>query len=318
MQQEVPAPERMIVFKATKSDFGRAIGKFFVDQDYAVNDIFDRVQMDNVASIYLPMYLFEGKYEANYSCNIGYKEKELGVGGYSGKVKERTVTKWRPANGTTKGNYAFLSLAFDGPEITPELAEWTTTFPYDPESSKPFDIEHLKDFSILPHNLDKKTTWHKWGTQLIEITAQDAAYDQLPAGNQIDAFKCTFSYEEKHDGRLFFVPFYFVYYNYNNEKFFVVSDGLGNNLHGNVPFDEDRWKQVKSMKRLAALGLWGGLALAILLAFIIGFGSGGIITGGILFLVSWLGTKFFSKSKIKGIIEGARKFRQDAFNRIMG
>jgi hypothetical protein len=76
--------------------------------------------------------------------------------------------------------------------------------------------------------------------------------------------------------------------------------------------------KLKAWKRLATLGLWGGLALAVLLAFIIGFGSGGIITGGILFLVSWLGTKFFSKAKIKGIIEGARKLRQDAFNRIMG
>jgi hypothetical protein len=316
MSEEVAAPERMILFKAAEADFERAIGKFFVDEDYTANDIFERCQMQNVASIYLPMYLYEGTYEANYSCNIGYRETAVGVG-YDGKAKEKTVTKWRPASGTAKGNYAFLSLAFDGPELTPELAEWTTTFPYDPISAKQFDVADLKDFSILPHNLDRETTWHKWGTQLIDQTAKNAAYDQLPDGQQIDQFKCSFNYPEKHTGRLFLVPFYFVYYNYNNQKFFAVMDGLGNNFHGNTPFDEARWKEVQKLKTIAKIGLWGGLAIAALLGIMM-LGKGGLFIGGLVFLAAWLGTKFFTKSKIKGIIEGARAIRKAAFDRIMG
>jgi Mu-like prophage protein Com. len=312
---DIAAPERMILFKTKENDFDQAICHFFVDQDYAMNDIFEKVQMENATPIYLPMYLFEGKYEANYSCQIGYEENEMSVGrNLSGDktIKSKTVTKWRPTSGTAKNNYAFLSLAFEGQEIIPELAEWTKTFPYDPVSAQAFDIESLKGYQILPHNLDRETTWHKWGAETIKYLAEEEAHRQIPGNEKIKDFRTTFSYDQKHEGRLFLVPFWFIYYNYENQKHYVLLDGLGQNIHGSTPIDEQRYKSVRNFERLGKWSLWIGILLTIILWM-----SAGFAVGAISGLICWLGLKFFSKFKVKSIIENARTIRREAYNRIM-
>jgi phage FluMu protein Com len=310
--QNVAAPERVILFQTQEADFDHAICKFFVDQDYTVNDIFEKVHMENATPIYLPMYLFEGKYEANYSCQIGYRETQVSTNFSGDKLKEKTVTKWRPMSGTAKNNYAFLSLAFDGQEIIPELAEWTRTFPYDPITAQPFDVEKLKNFQILPHNMDKETTWHKWGAETIKDLAEQEAHRQLPGDEEIKDFRTSFSYDEKHDGRLFLVPFWFIYYNYEGQKHFVVYDGLGRNIHGTTPLDEARYKSEQTFLKLAKWSLWIGLLLGVIFLSFAGF-VGALITFG----VAWLGLRIFSKWKAKNIIESARAIRQAAFNQVV-
>jgi hypothetical protein len=314
MSQNMEAPERMILFTTNEHDFDQSICKFFVDQDFAVNDIFEKVEMQNATSVYLPMYLYEGKYEANYSCQIGYEETEMSVGrNLSGDktLKSKTVTKWRPTSGTAKSNYAFLSLAFEGQEIIPELAEWTKIFPYDPVSARAFDPELLKNHQILPHNLDKETTWHKWGSETIKYLAEQEAHRQIPGNEKIKDFRTTFSYDSKHDGRLFLVPFWFIYYKYENQQHFVLCDGLGKNINGTTPMDEARYKLVKNFKKLGKWSLWIGILLGI-----VTMTGAGFVPGVITFAVIWLGLKFFSKFKVKSIIESARKIRQESFNRV--
>jgi hypothetical protein len=315
MSQDVAAPEKIILFRTEEKDFDTNICRFFVDQDYAVNDIFEKVGLDNVTPVYLPMYLFEGTYEANYNCSVGYQETELRTGSdFSGNktTKEKTVTKWRPTSGTAKDNYAFLSLAFEGEEIIPELADWTKTFPYEPTFGQNFDLELLKGkgLQVLPHNLDKEATWHKWGEETIKYLAEQRAYAQLPAGEKIKDFKSTFSHEQRHDGRLFLVPFWFVYYHYDDEKHFVLMDGLGKNIHGTTPIDTKRYKAVRNFKRLGKWALWIGVILLAL----IWWSPAGLVAGLITGLVSWLGLKFFAKYKAKNIIEKARKIRKKAYD----
>ena len=321
MQRDIAAPERVIAFKSSDKDFERQICDYFLDDDYAVNDIFEKVEMDNTTAVFLPMFLFEGKFEANYNCSVGYQETQLSTGtNLSGErtIKEKTVTKWRPLSGTAKGNYAFLSLAFEGDEIIPELAEWTRTFPYDPVSAQPFkmDIISGQGCQILPHNLDRETTWHKWGTSTIEYQAKNEAENQLPQGEKIKDFRTTFSYDPKHDGRMFLVPFWFVYYNYNTQKHFVLMDGLGRNIHGSIPQDFARINEVNKLQKLGKWGLWIGIALALLVTIIPIDGS--FVVGLFLGLGAWLGLKFWTKSKVKGIFAAAREIRKAGHDRVTG
>ncbi|MDR2424488.1 MAG: Com family DNA-binding transcriptional regulator [Prevotellaceae bacterium] len=315
MHQDVAAPERIILFKTQENDFDTGICNFFVDQDYAVNDIFEKVQLENVTPIYLPMYLYEGRYDATYSCSVGQKETQLRVGSdFSGNktVKEKTVTKWTPYNGTARDNYAFLSLAFEGKEITPELAEWTRSFPYEPVYGQKFDINLLsgKGFQILPHNLDREATWHKWGVSTLEYLSEQLAYSQIPGGQQIRDFRSNCSYDPKHDGRLFLVPFWFVYYYYDNKQFFVLMDGLGKNIHGSTPIDEKRVKDVRNLEKLGKWGLWIAIILGIVLM------SVHFLTALIAFVVIWLGLKFFTRWKVGSIIKTARNIRTEAYNKL--
>ena len=225
----VAAPERLILFKTTEQDFEQTVcNRLLGEGSHCIpGDIFDKIEMDNATAVYLPMYLFEGKFETNYNCDVGevYKSDD-----------GKPYTSWRPHTGTAKSNYAVLCLAFEGQEITPELAEWTQWFPYDPTSAQPFDAELVTEegYQILPHNLDRETTWHKWGTNRIKIMAEEEAKSQLP-GTYYRDFNASYSYDIKHEGRLILVPFWFVYYTYENQQYYVLMDGMGEYNYATIP-----------------------------------------------------------------------------------
>ena len=315
--EDIAAPERIIVFKTNKDDFGDAVCKYFVEQDYTVNDIFEKIHLENATPIYLPMYLFEGKYEADYKCDIGYIEtQQRFVRNFSDviTIKDKKITKWMPTAGTARDNYAFLSLAFEGEQLIPELAEWTKIFPYKAISAQNFKADLVeKGSQILPHNLDKEATWHKWGASIIQDLAEEKAYEQASSGAMIRDFKTTFSYDQKHDGRLFLVPFWFVYYYYDNQKHFVLLDGIGENIRGTTPPDINRQK---ATRRLVKLGKWS-LRIGIIMGIIIGINLGGFVVGTIEFVGIWQGLKYFSKYKVKNIIKTAREIRHEACKKIV-
>jgi len=98
--QDLSAPGRIIPFAATEKDFERAIADYFlglgdqknvdeelsgddyddldwssiVNSKYIPVDIFEKIEIENATAIYLPMYLFEGKFEAEYTCSLQKKD----------------------------------------------------------------------------------------------------------------------------------------------------------------------------------------------------------------------------------------------------
>jgi len=316
--QEVAMPERMILFQKTETDFKNAICNYFIKKDYVVNDIFEKIQMKNATPIYLPMFLYEGKYEANYSYSVSALDVIRRGANYN---LQREMH-----DGVVKNRYAFLCLAYDGPEIAPELAAWTKTFSYDPVTAKVFDTAKLKNILTLPHNIDKEATWHTWGREVIERQAARDASKQLAYNGSVLQITLL-DYDEKHEGRLILVPFWFVHYMYSNQKHYVMYDGLGRDIRASIPLDKERIKLVETLKNLRSTwSLVIGILAAILsgaLLFVVenithaienGFLIGGPLIVG---FACWLGLCLYSYSRETKLIEGSRKIRQAAFDRIV-
>lgn len=97
-------PERMIPFSTQESDFESALTNTLINQDYVPRDIFQAINAGNVFRAYLPMYLYEGSYQASWSCESSYRDQEVKVSSKS--VSTREVKKWRPQNGNASGNFA--------------------------------------------------------------------------------------------------------------------------------------------------------------------------------------------------------------------
>lgn len=310
MDKEMPTPERMLVFSTTKDDFERAVLDLLAKEDYAPNDIFDTAAFKDVEGIYLPMYLYEGKYDCSWNCSVGYYENEVVASSDGKSVKNKQVMKYRPQSGSTRNNFAIVCAAYEGPEIKPELIEYARAYHYDRQLAKTFDESFMEGYNFVLHNLDKESTWDKWGNSSIDYLAEQDSLNQIP-GEEYKDFRCSVSVDQKHDGRLVFLPFWMVYYDYNGQNHYVIMDGTGNSsIAGTTPVDQERVEAVEKWHKIAKYVQWG--AWASLLAIFKGL--------WIVALIVWIGyfaMRFYANYNEKQILNANRKIREEKLAEIL-
>lgn len=272
--KKIPVPERLIVFRTNEADFEQAMISNLVERDYVPTDIFNCINPDKVIKAYLPMFLYEGRYQSSWSCKVAYETTELRATNDGKGVKEKKVKKYAPQTGTSQGNFSFLCLAYEGKDIPEELRTFSTQFPYNAIASKEFDPNLLglnSDDSplTLPLDADTDLVWNKYGDGLVNQMASNNAKQQL-AGDDIKDFRASNSYELKHNGRFVLAPFWFVYYTYNNEKHYFIMDGLGENTSMSAPVNQEEVAFVNGKERVKKIVKWLW-PLAIVMWFISGF-----------------------------------------------
>ena len=262
--KSVPIPERLIVFKTSEEDFSKKLVSLLVDKDFVPTDIFDCINPGNVIKAYLPMYLYEGKYQASWSCSVGYNTTELRASPDGSKVNNRTVKKYQFASGTSNGNFSFLCLAYEGDDVPKELKRFTFTFPYSVRDSKEYDpallgLDNDKELKTLALNVDAELVWDNHGDGLVNDLAKESARNQVK-GQDIKDFKVSSSYDLNTKGRYVLVPFWFVYYLYKGEKHYFLMDGLGEHHSISAPINQAEYNEVKKNNRIK---MWAGLGWII-------------------------------------------------------
>lgn len=310
MEKEMEVPERILPFNTNREDFEKEVLTLFAQEPYAPNDIFDFAAFKDIDGVFLPMYLYEGKYECSWNCSVGYYENEVVASSDGKSVKNKQVLRYRPQSGTTKRDFAIVCAAYEGEEIKPELIEYARALYYDRDAAKSFDEKYLEDYDFVLHNLDKEYTWDKYGINSVEYIAEQDSLEQVP-GDTYKDFRCSVSTDEKHKGRLVFLPFWMVYYDYNNEQHYVIMDGTGKSgLTGSTPIDEERVKAVNKWHDLAKYVKWGAWASLIAILWWV---------WGIP-LVAWLAyfsIKFYAKFNENKIIKENKKIRETKLKEIL-
>lgn len=315
--KQVPVPERLIVFKTNEDDFSRSLVNSLVGSEYVPADIFDCINPGNVIKAYLPMYLYEGKYQASWSCQVGYETTELRASSDGTKVKNKTVTRYQPASGTSTGNFAFLCLAYEGDDIPEELKQFSFTFPYSARDSKEYEpvllgLDTDKDLKTLAINTDPELVWNQYGDSLVNQLAEESAQKQVN-GQNIKDFRVSSNYDLKTNGRYVMAPFWFVYYMYKGEKHYYIMDGLGEEHALSTPVDQDAVNFVKKNENIKK---WVGYAwvLSLLFWYLAGF------TVAVVFLIIWIiGKIILNKSlnnKVNTYLAEMREKRQAGAARI--
>ena len=309
--KQVPVPERLIVFKSDENDFSKAMVNALIDQDYVPTDIFKCINPGNVIKAYLPMYLYEGKYQASWSCSVAYKTTQVKASADGTKVRNETVKKFQPMSGTSNGNFEFLCLAYEGEDIPEELKNFTLTFPYNVRDSKEYDpsllgLEDDKDLKTLAVNTEPELVWDSHGEELVNQLAQQTAIQQVN-GQEVKDFKASSSYDLTTKGRYVLAPFWFVYYMYKGEKYYFLMDGLGEHHALSNPVNEVEVAEVakknKVKKRVTYCWI---IALATIFT--------GAIPLTIVLTIIWLIAKLITDSvmnkKIAAILETSREQRR--------
>lgn len=314
-EKSVPVPERIIPFKTDEEAFSKSLVNRLINTDYVPKDIFECITPDSLIQTYLPMYLYEGKYQSSWSCDVAYEATEIGTNLSGDRLKEKKVKKFRPTSGTSQGNFAFLCLAHEDDDIPQELREFTSTFPYHIQDSKPFDPSILsaeKDTQVLFFNADSDVVWNKYGDSLVGQFAEQAAKNQLN-GQEIKNFHVSSSYDLKHDGRNIMVPFWFVYYGYKGQTHYYMMDGLGEHDAYSTPVDSDEVAAVEKNEKIKSYVTWACL-LALVLWYFFDFSI------AFYYLIIWgiakLGVNWYMNKQTRQLLEESREQRRIAAQRI--
>lgn len=311
--KKVPIPERLIVFKTTENDFEQEMIANLVQRDFVPRDIFSIINPENVIKAYLPMFLYEGRYQSSWSCKVAYQTTEVRATSDGKGVTEKEVKKYLPQTGTSQGNFSFLCLAYEGKDIPEELRSFSTQFPYNAMASKEYDpallgLEENENLMTIPLDADTDLVWNKYGDSLVNQIASDNAKQQL-SGEDIKDFRASNSYDLKHNGRYVLAPFWFVYYTYNNEKHYFLMDGLGESTAMTTPVDQEELAFVESKERIKKIVTWLW-PLAVLLMFVASF-TVGLITLGV-WLVAKIVVGIIMNKQINDRLDASREARQQA------
>ena len=312
--KDVPVPERIIPFTTNEQTFENALTNALINQDYVPTNIFEAISTGDDIQAYLPMYLFEGTYNASWSCESSYMDQKVKVG--SNSVSTKDVKKWRPQNGNAAGNFAFLCLANEGNEIPDELRQFTSLFPYDVMMSKEY-ADGMIDFNdenmmTLERNADETLVWQKHGKDMVEETAKNAALNQI--GNQeIRNFRASSSFNLTTKGKYVYAPFWFVYYNYAGGQFHFLMDGIGQRTEYSYPVNQEEVDFVKGKEKIKGYVTWLWV-LALLLWYVFNF------TTAFVYLIIWLIGKIvvnkMMDKQIQERLEDSKAQRQAGANRI--
>lgn len=318
--KDVPVPERIIPFSTDESSFENALINSLINQDYVPTNIFEAISTGDVIQTYLPMYLFEGTYNAAWSCESSYEDQKVDIKNNwtdSGKtISTKTVKKWRPQNGNAAGNFAFLCLANEGKDIPEELRQFTRLFPYDVMMSKEY-ADGMIDFNdnnlmTYERNADETLVWQKHGKDMVEETAKNAALNQI--GNQeIRNFRASSSFNLTTRGKYIYAPFWFVYYNYAGSQYHFMMDGVGERTQYSYPVNQDEVDFVNGKEKIKGYVKWLWV-LALLLWYVANFS----VAFG--YLIIWFIGKIvvnkMMNNQIQAHLDESRAAREASANRV--
>ena len=305
VQKSMKQPERIIPFTTREEDFGQHLVNALNHRNYVPKDIYDYLHVDDTIKAYLPMYLYEGKYQASWSGRVVERYED------DGKTKTRT----RYVNGNAFGNFSFLCLAYEGEDIPQELRAFTATFPYTVASTRTYDPAIIgndpdENLTTLAVNTDSELVWHRYG----EATANQIAEDGIraQAGSDIRDLQKNVAIDMSNKGMLVLVPFWFVYYNYQQNKFYFLMDGTGRQERLTNPEDQSEIKEVKKFNWLYwVTGLLILLGVIMIAAEVAGGGVFAAI-GGIGLIISLIFINMRKKNILKASeqmrIEGSQRF----------
>ena len=218
MSKETEMPEEIVPFATSADDFEQSARKMLFDEDYAPANISEIVSFKDVKGVYLPVYLYEGKYECAWSCKIKQPVD-------TDATKNRKEA-YRPQNGVSKGEYAIVCIACNGVEANKELAEYVRALDYRGNGVKSFMPNDLNDCFFLIRNCDVQETWTQSGKGTLDNLVRKKTLMQLQS-NEVKDFKYDTTSELFHEGRFMFFPVWMINYRYDGEQHHIFMDGTG-------------------------------------------------------------------------------------------
>ena len=269
---EIVMPDGILPFKISKQQYADSVLAWLSEGDYTPDDILKSTVFESVNGVYLPMWLYKGRYHGNWSASSGYKRREeYSEWSESQKKmvrKTRTVTDWRPSSGQCSGEFTILAFAGAGKGIKPDIAIYAHGTSFLRGEIKPFDSKYTLGFSIVDFTIDEHSTWDTLGRIQADSQVESDAKQRIP-GDKYKDFYCDVLYDKEQPLRVY-VPFWITYYKYNDKEFHVYMDGTSTSrIRGTRPEDQGRKDTIKKLKlKIITIGILGSIGLSFVVGLI--------------------------------------------------
>ena len=249
--------EKILPFSTTKEEFEIAALEWLSEGDLTPDDILESSMFNNQVGVYLPMWMYEGRYDGSWSASSGYNRIEEYVGkSYDGKkleTKTRTVTDWRPSNGNCKGDFQFLATASADSSIPSSVKAFSHDVEVTRNNLKDFKAEYSQGFSLLEIQLESDECWDLHGEWQANHYVESVTKKRIP-GDKYKDFYVDAVYDLTNKVSCY-VPFWLRNYKYSNEDFHLYMDGSDTvRINGERPIDKGRSAEVDKLKNQGGIG----------------------------------------------------------------
>jgi len=249
--------EKILPFSTTKEEFEIAALEWLSEGDLTPDDILESSMFNNQVGVYLPMWMYEGRYDGSWSASSGYNRIEEYVGkSYDGKkleTKTRTVTDWRPSNGNCKGDFQFLATASADSSIPSSVKAFSHDVEITRNNLKDFKAEYSQGFSLLEIQLESDECWDLHGEWQANHYVESVTKKRIP-GDKYKDFYVDAVYDLTNKVSCY-VPFWLRNYKYSNEDFHLYMDGSNTlRINGERPIDKGRSAEVDKLNTQGSIG----------------------------------------------------------------
>jgi len=247
VDDEIITPDGILPFKITKEQYEDAVLGWLSEGDYTPDDILNSTVFDSVNGVYLPMWLYKGRYHGNWSASSGYERREEYTEWSESQKKNvrksRIVTDWRPSSGQCAGEFSILAFAGAGHGIKPDIAVYAHGTNFSRGEMKAFDSKYSMGFNLVDFTVDEHSTWDTLGKMQADSQVEIDAKKRIP-GDKYKDFYCDVLYDKEQPLRVY-VPFWITNYKYSEKEFHVYMDGTSTSrIDGVRPEDQSRKDEV--------------------------------------------------------------------------
>jgi len=249
--------DKILPFSTTKEEFEIAALEWLSEGDLTPNDILESSMFNNQVGVYLPMWMYEGRYDGSWSASSGYNRTEEYIGksldGKKLETKTRIVTDWRPSNGNCKGDFQFLATASADSSIPSSVKAFSHDVKVTRNNLKDFKLEYSQGFSLLEIQLESDECWDLHGEWQANHYVESVTKKRIP-GDKYKDFYVDAVYDLNNKVSCY-VPFWLRNYKYSNEDFHLYMDGSNTlRINGERPVDKERSAEVDKINTQGSIG----------------------------------------------------------------
>jgi hypothetical protein len=266
---KIKSVDKILPFSTTDDEFEIAALIWLSEGELTPDDILEGSLFNNQVGVYLPMWLFDGRYDGSWSASSGYDRIEEYIGkSFDGKkleTKTRTVTDWRPSNGSCKGDFQFLATASSESSIPANVKAFSHNVEVTHNNLKDFKTEYTQGFSMIELELDPDNCWNLFGKIQAEYFVERLTKKRIP-GDKYKDFYVDAVYDLNKKTSCY-VPFWLRNYKYKDDGFHLYMDGTNTlRFDGERPVDYERRNVLKEIdkSRNIGCGIFVGIAIVIL------------------------------------------------------
>jgi len=240
-------PEYIVPIGIDEKTLRRSVQTFMASGKLTPDDLIDTAKFTKIDLFYVPAYLFNGSYQATWTASFGYDRQEQYTA-YESRydndlkrsiqvpvTKTKTVTDWRPVNGTDTGDFNLS--AYAGTKQPSSVAQLVEDMAW--SDGKEFDNSFLAGFRAEEIEKSDDAVYQGSVSGRVNAIIESGVKSHAQGDRQKD---WNWKASIRKSSTSYFLPIGWVKYEYGGKEYNYWLDGISSSSHvaDKLPVDSKR------------------------------------------------------------------------------